>query len=127
DLPWRIVATQDAAKLRAEKPAAHLFTDVHAERTLVVEAVRDWESELLRPLFEERAVCQLMLECGGAMLAEWLKAGLINEWVQIITPYIAGGPHELIAGADYLPQEVKLSQQVVTTLGADLVLRGVIE
>lgn len=124
--PWRVVVTCDEAKLRAEAAGAHLLTDAHAERTLIYESVRDWESDLLRPLFEERGVCQLMLECGGVMLQEWLRAGLVNEWVQIITPYIAGGPHHLIAGSDYLPQELRLEQQEVQNLGADLVLRGLI-
>lgn len=125
--PWRIVVTQDAQRLKQQAPQAALFQDEHRERTLIFEHITDWEEQVLKPLFAEHQVIQLMLECGGSLLQELLSAGLINEWVQIITPYLAGGPHDLMAGESYLPQEFRLCQQELRPMGADMVVRGLLE
>ena len=117
--PWRIVLTEDRATLPADAP---LFTDAHADRTLVYESVRDMEA-LLRELYEQRGVVRLMLECGGRLLRRFLEQGLVNEWVQMITPHLSGGGDYLLPG-DYLPAEQRLEAEEVQTLGADVVLRG---
>ncbi len=122
--PLRVVVTRDAEQLPKD---AALFSDEHRERTLIFECVSDWENDFLNPLFTEHQVVQLMLECGGSLLQDLLKAGVVNEWVQIITPYIAGGPHALVAGDAYLEHEVHLVEQEVVSMGSDLVLRGVVE
>ncbi len=125
--PWRVVVTRDAAELRAEAATAHLFGDEHVERTLIFENIGDWNEEVLKPLFAEYQVVQLMLECGGSLLKELLEAGVVNEWVQMVTPYLAGGPHELIGGEEYLVNEVELVEQEVVVMGRDVVVRGVVK
>lgn len=125
--PWRVVVTRDKQKLMDEAGTAQFFCDEHRERSLVFSAVNDWVEDLLKPLYADYQVVQLMLECGGSLLQELLQAGVVNEWVQIVTPYLAGGPHHLIAGSSYLPQEFRLVHQEVTNMGSDMIIRGLVE
>ncbi len=118
--PWRIVTTRDRQQL---PESAQLFTDAHAARTLVMENIRDWKRDLLEPLYRERGVTTLMLECGGKLLREWLEHKLINEWVQVITPTLGGGNALAIPG-DYLTQEQHWQQEAVIHSGNDIILRG---
>lgn len=120
--PWRIVLTRDRKSLPAGAP---LFTDAHAERTLVYENVSDLK-QLLRELHEQRGVTRLMLECGGKLIRSFLEQGLVHEWVQIVTPYISGGDDLLLPG-EWLPRECRLSSLTVRSLGRDTVLRGSVE
>lgn len=119
--PWRIVLTNDRAKLPAR---SQLFTDAHADRTLVFERVGDLTG-LLETLYREYGIVNLMLECGGHLLRLFLEQGLVNEWVQVITPIIGGGPDHLLPGA-FLPAERRFEREQHIPMGADLVLRGVI-
>ncbi len=125
--PWRVLVTRDKQKLMADAAGAKFFTDEHAERTLVFEKVENWEEDVLKPLYAEHQIIQLMLECGGSLLKELLEAGVVNEWVQMVTPYLAGGPHELVGGEEYLASEVELVEQEVVVMGRDVVIRGVIK
>ncbi len=119
-LPWRIVLTRDRSGLPQD---CKLFTDEHAARTLVYERVHDLRQQLLEPLCRERGVVSLMLECGGTLLRRFVEEGLVNEWVQIITPTLGGGGQLAIPG-DYLARERHWQQEAVMPCGRDIVLRG---
>ncbi len=121
--PWRIVLTRDRRHLPA---TSKLFTDEHAGRTLVYEQLHDLQRELLEPLYRERGVVGLMLECGGRLLRRFVEAGLVNEWVQVLTPTIGGGSELAIPG-DYLAVESVLEREEMLVCGADVVLRGVLK
>ncbi len=121
--PWRVLATRRADWDRGKK----LFSDEHAARSLVFNDVDDWEQELLIPLYRDYGVVTLMLECGGGLLTEWLKAGLIQEWVQIITPHLAAGPHLLLTGQEYLPHEPQWHEASWVKLGSDMLFRAMIQ
>lgn len=119
--PWRLVLTRHRASLPKE---SQLFCDAYAHRTLIYEHVEHWE-EWLHRLHEERGVVQLMLECGGNLLRQFLERGLVQEWVQLMAPLLGGGDALLLPG-DYLPTELVLEEEDVSCLGRDVVLRGVL-
>ncbi len=122
--PWRVVATRDRASL---PPRARLLTDEHAARTLIFENVADWRSDVLTRLYEERGVRMLLLEGGGSLLRSWLAEGLVDEWVGVYTPWIAGGPSLAVSGPNFLPEEWTLAQKEVSLLDRDVVIRGLLE
>lgn len=117
--PWRVVLTRDKSTLPADAP---LFTDAHAARTLVYENVADLAA-MLHELYAERGVVRLLLECGGRLLREFAEQGLVNEWVQVITPYLSGGGDLLLPG-DFLPAERVLHHPMILPMGKDIILRG---
>lgn len=119
--PWRIVMTRDSTSL---PETAKVFTDKDAERTLIREDVGNLRA-MLQSLYEEHDVVNLMLECGGRLLRTFLEEGLINEWVQIVTPQISGGPDLLLPGY-YLPQERKFEQEELIPSGKDIIVRGLV-
>ncbi len=121
--PWRIVVTRDKKTLAQE---SQIFCDEQQERTLVFEKVEDWPA-FMRQLYEDYGIVQLMLECGGKLLQELLNNNCVQEWVQVMTPYICGGPHELVAGQQYLNSECSFAEYSVEQLGRDVIIRGIIE
>lgn len=122
DQPRRIVLTHDCSRLPTDVP---LFCDAHADRTMVLENVADIK-EMLQGLYREHGIVNLMLECGGHLLRRFLEEGLVDEWVQVIVPFIGGGEDMLIPG-DFLPQERHFLCEQHYSLGRDIVLRGLIE
>lgn len=120
--PWRIVLTRDKKSL---PPSARLFTDEHADRTLVFEQVSDWEN-FLHTLYRDYGIVNLMTECGGALLKTLLEAGVINEWVQDIAPILSGGELPVLPG-DFLATERRLEIETQQNLGGNIVLRGVLK
>ncbi len=121
--PWRIVLTKDRSRLPA---GCKLLSDAHAARTLVYERVSHLRTELLEPLFRERGVVQLMLECGGTLLRRFVEEGLVNEWVQVMTPTLSGGEALAIPGA-YLAEEGRLLLEAPCMSGGDVILRGTVQ
>lgn len=119
--PWRVVLTRDRKSLPMEAP---LFADEYKERTLIYENVSDLR-ELLRELHVQYGIVRLMLECGGGLLRSFLEAGLVHEWVQVVTPYLSGGEALLLPGKA-LTEERKLSHHSVITCGRDIILRGLL-
>lgn len=119
--PWRVVMTRDKNTLPAR---AKLFTDEHADRTLIAENVDDLPAFLER-LYREHGIVQLMLECGGTLLRRFLEEGLVNEWAQEICPVLSGGGELLLPG-DFLPKEAALSPEWQHNLSGHHLLRGVI-
>ena len=102
-----------------------LLTDEYRERTLVFSgAVR--LGELLERLYREHGVVQLMLECGPRLLRRFLEQGMVQEWVQNITPYVSGGC-DTVAGGDFLPRELRLVDKQVVDCGSDIILQGLLQ
>ncbi len=121
--PWRVVLTEARSKLPA---GCRLLTDEHAARTLVCERVADLRRDVLEPLYRERGVVRLMLECGGGLLRQFLEAGLVDEWVHILTPTLGGGEALAIPGG-YLASEHHFVQESCQTSGPDVILRGILQ
>lgn len=119
--PWRIVMTKDSSTL---PDTAKVFTDKDADRTLIRENVGDLKA-MLHAFYEQQGVVNLMLECGGNLLRTFLQEGLINEWVQIITPQLTGGP-DLVLPGYFMPKERFFEQEELIPSGKDIILRGLI-
>ncbi len=119
--PWRIILTRDEASLPA---TCKLLSDDEAQRTLVFEQV-DELKPWLESLYKEYGIVQLMLECGGKLLRTFLEQGMVNEWMQIVTPRLCGGPDEMLPG-DYLPRELAFEPEYHQSCGTDILIRGII-
>lgn len=117
--PWRIVLTRHRNKLPTNYA---LFSDKYADRTLIYEDVDDLTC-VLEELYSRYGIVRLMLECGGNLLRVFLEQGLVNEWVQIVTPFISGGTSMLLPG-DYLNSEKFLDNAEVIPCGRDIIFRG---
>lgn len=120
--PWRVVMTRDASTL---PDTAKVFTDAYADRTLIRENVGDLRA-MLSSLYEQQGVVNLMLECGGELLRRFLEEGLVNEWVQIITPRLTGGPDHVLPGY-FMSEERKFEQEELIPSGCDVILRGLLK
>lgn len=119
--PWRIVLTSNLLSL---PPQARLFTDEYHKRTLVWEDVKDLRV-LLNELYTRYGIVNLMLECGGRLLRRFLEAGLVNEWMQSISPMIGAGPDYVVPG-DFLPDEFIFQREELIECGRDIIIRGIL-
>ena len=119
--PWRIVLTSNLLSL---PPQARLFTDEYHKRTLVWEDVKDLRV-LLNELYTRYGIVNLMLECGGRLLRRFLEAGLVNEWMQSISPMIGAGPDQVVPG-DFLPDEFIFQREELIECGRDIIIRGIL-
>ena len=120
--PWRIVLTENMLSL---PPESKLFTDEHQERTLVWEKVGNLNL-LLNELYTRYGIVNLMLECGGRLLRRFLEAGLVNEWMQSISPMVGAGPDYVVPG-EFLPREFIFRREELIECERDLILRGRID
>lgn len=119
--PWRIVLTGNLLSL---PPQAKLFTDEYHKRTLVWEDVKDLRV-LLNELYTRYGIVNLMLECGGRLLRRFLEEGLVNEWMQSISPMIGAGPDFVVPG-DFLPDEFIFQREELIECGRDIIIRGIL-
>lgn len=119
--PWRIVLTSNLLSL---PPQARLFTDEYHKRTLVWEDVKDLRV-LLNELYTRYGIVNLMLECGGRLLRRFLEDGLVNEWMQSISPMIGAGPDYVVPG-DFLPDEFIFQREELIECGRDIIIRGIL-
>ena len=119
--PWRIVFTRSARHLSSD---AKIFSDKYSNRTLVYEAVEDFQG-VLRELYKKYGIVTLLLECGGHLLREWLERDLVQEWVQIVSPYIGGGDNLLLSGSDLRVEKI-LSDTQTLRCGEDFIIRGLL-
>lgn len=117
--PWRIVLTNNMLSL---PPMARLFSDEYHKRTLVWENVRDLRV-LLNELYTRYGIVNLMLECGGKLLRRFLEEGLVNEWMQSISPMVGAGPDYVVPG-DFLPQEFIFQREQMIECERDIIIRG---
>ncbi len=119
--PWRIVLTNNLLSL---PPMAKLFSDEYSKRTLVWENVKDLRI-LLNELYTRYGIVNLMLECGGRLLRRFLEEGLVNEWMQSLSPMIGAGPDYVVPG-DFLPAEFILQREEIIECGRDIIIRGIL-
>lgn len=118
--PWRIILTHDAASI---PPDSICLTDEFRDRTVIVENVSSY-LELLQNLYKDRKIGTILLEAGGRLVKEFLKAGLVDEWVGFYAPIITGGGADGVEGGAFLKREACLEQPVLRTFGNDVCIRG---
>ena len=75
-------------------------------------------------LYNDKKIGTILLEAGGCLVREFLKAGLVDEWVGFYAPIIIGGGTDGVAPGPFLEHEVHLEQPVVNIFGDDVCIRG---
>ena len=118
--PWRIILTRNAASIPENSIC---LTDEFRDRTLIVENVSNY-LELLQNLYTERKISSLLLVSGGVLMKEFLKAGLVDEWVGFYAPVITGGGVDGVEGGDFLEREAHLVKPSARMFGNDVCIRG---
>ena len=118
--PWRIILTRNAAAIPDNSIC---LMDEFRDRTLIVENVSNY-LELLQNLYSERKIGTILLESGGILMKEFLKAELVDEWVGFYAPVITGGGAEGVKGGAFLEREAYLSEPSVRIFGSDVCIRG---
>ena len=114
--PWRVVVTR-SGKLPHD---AHLFTDKHRDRTLVFRghALGDVIAAL-----GAAQVSHVLIEGGGEVITEALRAGLVNEVAFFIAPAVMGTVPRALGK---LSVPVKLREVSYRQVGPDLLCRGLV-
>jgi diaminohydroxyphosphoribosylaminopyrimidine deaminase/5-amino-6-(5-phosphoribosylamino)uracil reductase len=117
--PWRVVLTESG---RLPKDA-HLFTDEHADRTLVLE-----KQSLPAALATLGAmeITSVLIEGGGRTLGEAFDRKLVRESVIYVAPQMLGGPVPAIGGTGVGRSEdaARLIDPTYTRIGDDLRIAG---
>ena len=117
--PWRMVVTRGT---KSQLPAnLHLFSDDHADRTLVQEG-GDLHAAL-RTLVE-KGCNSVLVEAGGTLMGAMLEAGLADEVAIFYAPMLTGGPNTGFAGSQI---EWELRDQHFSCIGDDILLRASIK
>jgi diaminohydroxyphosphoribosylaminopyrimidine deaminase/5-amino-6-(5-phosphoribosylamino)uracil reductase len=114
--PWRVVVTR-SGKLPAD---LQLFTDRHRDRTLVF---RNQPLKEVVAALGSRDISHLLLEGGGKILTEALRAGLVNEVAFFIAPAMMG---TLPRALEKLPRPIHLRDVRYEQVGHDLLCRGLL-
>ena len=114
--PWRVVVTRSGKLPRA----AHLFSDKHQDRTLVF---RGQKLADVMAALGALQVSHVLIEGGGEVITEALRAGLVNEVAFFIAPAVMGTMPRALGK---LPVPVKLREVSYRAVGADVLCRGLI-
>jgi diaminohydroxyphosphoribosylaminopyrimidine deaminase/5-amino-6-(5-phosphoribosylamino)uracil reductase len=121
--PLRLVATRSGQLGEAPQ----VLTDGRAETRLVAcadpAAWRQWLAEL-----GARQITALLVEGGGELAGELLRAGCVDKIAFFVAPRILGGRHSrpAIGGADplHLAEALGVQELTVRRVGADLLIMG---
>jgi len=139
--PWRVVVVQ-----KSPLPvSAQLFTDAHAERTLVA-APKGWSPTCARQLRKQGiavmelpprrflpalasalgklGILHVFCEGGGILAGALLKANLVDELCVFLSPMLIGGPVGATGHTHWrLPQAPRFTVIESAPAGADFFLR----
>jgi len=108
--PWRVVVTR-SGKLPG---GAHLFTDKHQDRTLVF---RKEPLDHVLAALGALQVSHVLIEGGGEVITEALRAGLVNEVTFFLAPAVMG---TLPRALGKLPAPLKLREVTYRPVGVDV-------
>jgi diaminohydroxyphosphoribosylaminopyrimidine deaminase/5-amino-6-(5-phosphoribosylamino)uracil reductase len=114
--PWRVVVTRSGKVPRD----LNLFTDRHRDRTLVF---RNQSLKKIVAAIGAREISHLLIEGGGQMLTEALKANLVNEVAFFIAPSVMGTVPRALGK---LPALLRLREVSYRQVGPDLLCRGLV-
>lgn len=136
--PWRVVVTR-SGRLPAD---ARVFTDEHANRTLVIMLGRGtlpsglpkgiqvlrasgW-LEALALLTTGYSIHRVLVEAGGRLLGSLFDSRLIDEWLGWFAPITAGTGTRGLGGLGHAPplSSPTLAEPVHERFGDDVLIRG---
>ena len=117
--PWRMIITR--GKKEALPQHCQLFSDEHANRTLVQE-----QGDIISALktLANKGCNSVLVEAGGTLMAAFLREALADELVVFYAPMLTGGDD---LGFGELTPEVDLEEQQFTRIGSDIMLRATIK
>ncbi len=117
--PWRVVLSR-SGKL---PPAAHLFSDRFAARTLVY---RDKSLRRVLSDLGRRGVTSVLIEGGGDTLGQAFDARLVDKVQFYLAPLLTGGPVLAVPGkgAGETSAGARLLQTRFEKIGPDLIVSG---
>jgi len=106
-------------------PAARIFDESEGKGKTVQLHTRDLNSALLS-LFD-MGVRHLMVEGGSTVASEFVRHGLVNEYLIYLAPKLIGGPITALGnlGVSNIGQAKELEFIEITPLGPDLMLRAI--
>lgn len=118
--PWRVVVTRSGELPRK----AHLFTDEHRKRTIVLKGSRTFKG-ILEDLAKRGITC-VLLEGGGNLLGQAFAEKLVDECFWYMAPRICGGGVMAVGGPDFPPDaaSVELTDVWHETIGDNLLVQG---
>jgi len=114
--PWRIVITRSGDLPKN----LHLFSDHHRDRTIVFQ--NQSLAEILAALGELQ-ISHLLIEGGGKILTEALRAGLVNEVAFFIAPAVMGTVPRALKK---LQAPLRLREATYQSVGPDILCRGLL-
>jgi diaminohydroxyphosphoribosylaminopyrimidine deaminase / 5-amino-6-(5-phosphoribosylamino)uracil reductase len=114
--PWRVVVTR-SGKLPAR---LHLFSDRYRDRTLVF---RNQALEEVVAILGAWKVSHMLIEGGGEIITEALRAGLVNEVAFFMAPSVMG---TLPRALKKLDVPLRLRDVTYRQVGPDLFCRGLV-
>lgn len=117
--PWRVVWSK-SGRLPAQ---AHLFTDEHRDRTLVLKGMS------LRAALRDlagRGIVSVLVEGGARVLGEAFDRGLVDEVCFYMAPLISGGPTPTVGGRGVgeTASAIRLEASHFQRIGSDVRLTG---
>ena len=115
--PWRVVMTRTGLL----PPQAHLFTDEHRQRTVVMKGV-DFP-EVLAEL-GRRGVVSVLVEGGGGILGRAFASREVDEVVWYVAPRICGAACIPAVGGLGLPASIELSNVKLAPVGDNICMSG---
>lgn len=115
--PWRVVMTRTGLLPRT----AHLFTDEHRDRTVVMKGL-DFP-EVLQELGKQGVVA-VLVEGGGTILGRAFASREVDEVVWYVAPRICGGACTSAVAGLGLPASIELSGVKVTPVGDNVCISG---
>ncbi len=118
--PWRVIVSRSG--LLPTK--AHLFTDEHQERTIVLQGERTFP-EILREL-AKRNITSILLEGGGNLMGQAFAAKAVDEVHWYLAPRLCGGGTLSVGGVEFAEaaRSVELSAVTHEIIGDNLCVSG---
>ena len=117
--PWRVVVSRSGKLPRTAK----LFTDRHANRTLVYS--RKWLREVIEDL-GRKEITSVLIEGGGEVLGQALDERLIDKVQIYLAPLFTGGPVVAVAGngAATTAEALRLTNMCYERINGDICISG---
>lgn len=117
--PWRVVWTKSGELPRD----AHLFSDRHQERTIVL---KNMSLRAALHSLSRRGISRVLIEGGGRLLGEALDRKLVQEVCFYMAPILSGGPTPATGarGVSHPNQAPRLTEVIHRQIGNDVKLTG---
>jgi diaminohydroxyphosphoribosylaminopyrimidine deaminase/5-amino-6-(5-phosphoribosylamino)uracil reductase len=112
--PWRIVVTRSGKLPRG----LHLFSDRHRERTQVF---KNHSLKEIMATLGAAKITHVLIEGGGKMITEALRAGIVNEVAFFLAPSMMGTVPRALKTLD---KTIRLRDVSYQAVGPDILCRG---